>query len=68
MEVMKGFADGHFDLAVVDPPYGIGVNKGGHTLAGNGNFKGGNFLVPSGKYEGGECDATPPPVLRRTRA
>ena len=25
MDVMKGFEDGHFDLAVVDPPYGIGA-------------------------------------------
>jgi 23S rRNA G2445 N2-methylase RlmL len=25
MEVMAGFADGHFDLAIVDPPYGIRV-------------------------------------------
>jgi len=62
MDVMKTFTDGHFHLAVVDPPYGIGVNKGGHTLAGNGNFKGGNFKVAAGKYEGGEWDATPPPV------
>ena len=27
MEVMKGFADGHFDLAIVDPPYGINVGE-----------------------------------------
>ena len=40
---LKRFSDKYFDLAIVDPPYGIGINKGGHTLAGNGNFKGGNF-------------------------
>ena len=28
MEVMATFADGHFDLAVVDPPYGIGMGGG----------------------------------------
>jgi len=28
MEVMATFADGHFDLAIVDPPYGIGASKG----------------------------------------
>lgn len=28
MDVMKTFADGHFDLAVVDPPYGIGEDGG----------------------------------------
>ena len=26
MEVMKTFADKEFDLAIVDPPYGIGIN------------------------------------------
>ena len=25
MDVMAEFADGHFDLAIVDPPYGIGA-------------------------------------------
>lgn len=25
MDVMKGFPDGYFDLAIVDPPYGIGI-------------------------------------------
>ncbi len=27
MEGMKGYADNHFDLAVVDPPYGIGFSN-----------------------------------------
>lgn len=27
MELMRGFSDKHFDLAIVDPPYGIGVNS-----------------------------------------
>jgi len=26
LEAMKGFEDNHFDLAIVDPPYGIGEN------------------------------------------
>ena len=26
MEGMKGFPDKYFDLAIVDPPYGIGEN------------------------------------------
>ena len=26
-EALKRFGDGYFDLAVVDPPYGIGANK-----------------------------------------
>jgi site-specific DNA-methyltransferase (adenine-specific) len=56
MEFMKDIPDNFYELAIVDPPYGIGINKGGHTLAGNGNFKGGNFKVPARKYSGGEWD------------
>lgn len=26
MDIMKGYPDKYFDLAVVDPPYGIGIN------------------------------------------
>jgi len=60
MEFMKDIPDNFYDLAIVDPPYGIGINKGGHTLAGNGDFKGGNFKVPARKYKGGEWDIEPP--------
>jgi site-specific DNA-methyltransferase (adenine-specific) len=60
LEAMKLMKDNQFDLAIVDPPYGIGVNKGGHTLAGNGNFKGGNFKVKAKKYDGGEWDSERP--------
>ena len=28
MEVMRRYPDKHFDLAIVDPPYGIGASKG----------------------------------------
>jgi site-specific DNA-methyltransferase (adenine-specific) len=28
MDLMKEFPDNHFELAIVDPPYGIGENKG----------------------------------------
>ena len=56
MKLMARYEDNYFDLAIVDPPYGIGVNKGGHTLAGNGNFKGGNFNVKATQYVGGEWD------------
>ena len=35
MDLMREYPDGHFDLAIVDPPYGIGVsqksNPGGQT-------------------------------------
>ena len=60
MEYMAKLKDKAFELAIVDPPYGIGINKGGHTLAGNGNFKGGNFKVAAREYKGGEWDNEPP--------
>ena len=56
IKALKEMQDNQFDLAIVDPPYGIGVNKGGHSLAGNGDFKGGNFNVKATKYVGGEWD------------
>lgn len=62
MDIMKDIPDKYFELAIVDPPYGIGINKGGYTLAGNGNFKGGNFNVAAKKYNGGEWDDKPPEV------
>ena len=37
MEYMKTVPDGYFDLAVVDPPYGIGItskNRGGGYIHG----------------------------------
>ena len=36
MEYMKTVPDKHFDLAIVDPPYGIGANK---MTLGNGKKK-----------------------------
>jgi len=36
MEVMKTFKDKQFDLAIIDPPYGIGANK---MTLGNGRRK-----------------------------
>jgi len=59
MDLMKHFDDKEIPLCIVDPPYGIGVNKGGVALAGNGNFKGGNFKVPARFYAGGEWDNAP---------
>ena len=35
-EALKRFSDGYFDIAVVDPPYGIGANK---MQLGNGKHK-----------------------------
>lgn len=33
MELMKQFPDKHFDLAIVDPPYGIGADKAQNNAA-----------------------------------
>ena len=51
MEGMKTFPDKYFDLAIVDPPYGIGVNK---MQLGNGKNK-----IYRGKED---WDAKPPPM------
>ena len=53
MEFMMQFADNHFELAIVDPPYGIGANK---MTLGNGKkkiFRGNNDWdneIPSIEY------------------
>ena len=51
MEYMRQFPDKHFELAVVDPPYGIGVNK---MTLGNGRKK-----VNRGNSD---WDNEPPPI------
>lgn len=33
MEGMKEFPDKYFDLAIVDPPYGAKVGRGGYMLS-----------------------------------
>ena len=33
MELMKQFPDKYFDLAIVDPPYGIGADKAQNNAA-----------------------------------
>jgi len=44
MELMKQYPDNHFDLAVVDPPYGIKVTKNGKIgQTGRGQRKGGSY-------------------------
>lgn len=55
MDVMALFPDGWFDLAIVDPPYGIncGANK-----AGIGRRKG----RPKATYKMGDWDSMPPAV------
>mgnify|MGYP003765199005 CR=1 FL=1 len=38
MEFMKGIPDKYYELAIVDPPYGIGADKNQETLSGNKGF------------------------------
>lgn len=49
MELMAQYPDKHFDLAIVDPPYGIGMSGG------NVGYKGNNDLARK------EWDKEPPP-------
>ncbi len=51
MDVMREYPDGHFDLAVVDPPYGVGVDGG---------IGGGVLAKKSGFAKKGWDTATPP--------
>ena len=39
MDVMKGFPDGYFDLAITDPPYGIGRDGAERTTSKHGGRK-----------------------------
>ncbi len=58
MLMMKRYEDNHFDLAIVDPPYGIQASSGASTNATmrkkieSGEIKGGNWddAVPTKEY------------------
>jgi len=39
MELMKRYPDNYFDLAIVDPPYGIGMDKNRNNQEGKYRFK-----------------------------
>ena len=39
MELMARYPDNYFDLAIVDPPYGIGMDGGNVGYKGSNNFK-----------------------------
>jgi len=55
MDVMKTFADGYFDLAIVDPPYGIGESGGSNNSRGSKN-------APPTKFVEKGWDRSTPPV------
>lgn len=56
IEFMKSFGNNHFDLAIVDPPYGInagfGTNESMRAKIKNGSVKGGDWDsdVPNDEY------------------
>jgi len=54
MDLMREFPDKHFDLAIVDPPYGINV---GDNKSGMGRRKG----DAKASYKMGDWDSSPPP-------
>jgi site-specific DNA-methyltransferase (adenine-specific) len=51
IEGMKQYPDKHFDLAVVDPPYGIDINKSGRLVKEKGwAYKDWDNCTPSDEY------------------
>ena len=52
MEIMKQYPDKYFDLAIVDPPYGIGMDGGNVGYKGFNNFekKDWDKEIPSNEY------------------
>lgn len=52
VEGMKQYPDKYFDLAIVDPPYGIG--------AGNGTGRSIRVAIEKGKFKGGNWDSEIP--------
>ena len=52
MELMARYEDDYFDLAIVDPPYGIGMDGGNVGYKGFNNFekKGWDKEIPEQKY------------------
>jgi len=56
MEVMKTFKDKQFSLAIIDPPYGIGIDgqkedvKQGRQIRKAHDFKGWDNAIPSEEY------------------
>jgi len=57
MELMKRYEDNYFDLAIVDPPYGIGIAKGG-VLHNNSKYSKG--FVKNKKYKPTKWDGEIP--------
>ena len=50
MDGMKEFPDKYFDLAIVDPPYGIDINKSGRLKKYNDTRKKWDDNIPEQDY------------------
>ncbi len=50
MEGIAQFQDNYFDLAIVDPPYGIGITESGRLGKYNANGKKWDTSIPDDKY------------------
>jgi len=50
MELMSRYEDNHFDLAIVDPPYGIDINKSGRLGHYGGKYKKWDNETPNKEY------------------
>ena len=52
MELMKSYPDGYFELAIVDPPYGIGMGGGkiGNSKKDYKQFAGSDNSIPNKDY------------------
>jgi site-specific DNA-methyltransferase (adenine-specific) len=60
IEGMKQYPDNYFDLAIVDPPYGIGAGKRVGTIYKAGKEKGGKGFSNTKKYESKKWDSEVP--------
>ena len=61
MDVMKTFPDGHFDLAIVDPPYAVGASDGKFGRGGKGGGKYAPSIVRTDLKHYGNHNETPGP-------
>lgn len=50
MDGMAQFPDNYFDLAIVDPPYGIGITESGRLGKYNANSKKWDTSIPDDRY------------------
>ena len=62
MEYMRGLPDKAFDLAIVDPPYGIGEHGGKNRTSAVLQRNGARLIARDGGYAKKDWDDAPPPA------